>query len=164
MKNKDLKQLDLSAIGKTFDEVLDETVKQGMIKPNWKWKLLSITNNKGNKQTQFKMSDFGEPFSFPQATVDVMCDSVNTECVEGAHYGLVHPIPLTEKWLEDFGFQKEKTNKKGVICEYNNLRMCIEMSSSGLFYLHRMNVIIPCVHDLQNLHYAMCRQELTLKK
>lgn len=55
-----------------------------------------------------------EPLKEFQTITDVMCDSVNTYQVEGAHYGLIHPIPITEEWLLKFGFEEsECINYKG---------------------------------------------------
>ncbi len=76
------------------------------------------------------------------------------------------PIPLTEQWLEKFGFKKEKHNT----AELWKFKDVIAIKQdNGLFriYLnHTVNegIIKKYVHTLQNLYFAIKEEELTIKK
>jgi hypothetical protein len=79
----------------------------------------------------------------------------------------INPIPLSEKWLLNFGFFIIKTN--GTIeATLLNFRYSIQTDKNynGFFFCDGENVLINFnyVHELQNLYNALCREELTLKK
>lgn len=69
----------------------------------------------------------------------------------------LRPIPLTEEWLERFGFKKFKNHndwsKRGVI---------IHGRKRG-FVLRRSVPVIKYVHQLQNLYFALTGEELEVK-
>jgi hypothetical protein len=80
------------------------------------------------------------------------------------------PIPLTEEWLLKMGFEKDNSyylspNKSSVegfvdiLCfDLENLSFIVDMSEySG------WTVDCKHVHTLQNLYYALCGEELTIK-
>ena len=73
------------------------------------------------------------------------------------------PIPLTEKWLLDFGFLDLGCGeyKKGTILLDN------EYTDKGVWYVQEdsslLNIDVIHVHQLQNLHFALTNQELTNK-
>lgn len=67
------------------------------------------------------------------------------------------PIPLTEDWLERFGFRKSHRGK----FEHDNLPYDI-YGGTGL-YMHGVKPEIKHVHQLQNLYFALTGEELTLK-
>ena len=79
------------------------------------------------------------------------------------------PIPLTEEWLERFGFEKrfEKrysfTSKDGVFhsinIEYDLVAKCVDLSI-GQSDHHRLIDHIKHVHQLQNLYFALTGEEL----
>jgi hypothetical protein len=79
----------------------------------------------------------------------------------------INPIPLSEKWLLNFGFFIIKTN--GTIeATLSTFRYSIQTAENynGFFFCDGENVLINFnyVHELQNLYNALCREELTLKK
>jgi hypothetical protein len=103
-----------------------------------------------------------DPHNFPQQVCDVMCDSVNTENVQGAHYGLIDAVQLTEEWLLKFGFSINRIVfwKKSLSLVY----------FKGLFYIMpninritQKGIQIKYVHQLQNLYWALCGEELIIK-
>lgn len=80
-----------------------------------------------------------------------------------------NPIPLTEEWLVKLGFEKVKN--KIDIYEIGRLRIWSGSRGRYLAYLieedttfgHYIPVPIEYVHELQNLFFALCKQELTIK-
>ena len=71
------------------------------------------------------------------------------------------PIPLNKEWiLGSFGFKFVKT-KSGTQGVYSDGKMNLTLSNSGNFY--RINLLIPNVHQLQNLYFALTGEELTIK-
>jgi len=79
---------------------------------------------------------------------------------------LIKPIPLTEEWLMDFGFIKECDWKISIgegafiWIDENDFTAAI-----GTPYEASGNQrTIKYVNELQNLHYALTKQELTIKK
>jgi hypothetical protein len=83
-------------------------------------------------------------------------------------YKSIKPIPLTEQWLIDFGYEYsegreiessgfEEWYKDGVFLgNYNNEHYIIEM-----FDQYGINTPIKHVHQLQNIHYFSTNKELT---
>lgn len=72
----------------------------------------------------------------------------------------LEPIQLTEDWLLKFGFSflKKKDGTQGV---YSNGKMNLVVSNGGNIY--RINKLLPHVHQLQNLYFALTGEELTIK-
>lgn len=95
--------------------------------------------------------------------------AINNFIRSGQPYPL-KPIPLTEEWLEKFGFQYDY--------EGNLFLEPIHDDAEANFYFHwevdelvlrdsfedvfmsRLNY----VHQLQNLYFALCGEELTIKE
>lgn len=78
----------------------------------------------------------------------------------------IKAIPLTEEWLEKFGFSKEKN----IIPMYTKNKLTIatecEMYEKGRVYFNSWAILkhkIKHVHQLQNLYFALTGEELTLK-
>ena len=77
------------------------------------------------------------------------------------------PMPLTEEWLEKFGFYE--TSRYGKYLEFNinqeqSLRLPIcKHSERDFWYVLRGSVKIQYVHQLQNLYFALTGEELTIK-
>ena len=74
------------------------------------------------------------------------------------------PVPLTEDWLEKFGFQKTKfeSSIKTLKYEWTSIYFnngYIEISVRG----HSYPVSIQHAHQLQNLYFALTGEELTIK-
>jgi hypothetical protein len=103
-------------------------------------------------------------------------------CIYGVGYTALFdklaPIPLTEKWLLDFGFIKSKDNYGNTyhILDSNGFECIFTIShwnrvdksskwynkwnTKGLLKGNRLQY----VHQLQNLYFALTGEELTLKK
>ena len=101
-------------------------------------------------------------------------------------YNKLNPIPLTEKILVDFGFYKEdkKPSEKHsnyysiYINDYKYSFSFAEFRGDWGFYHSYTDALreednnkfdaisfgIKHVHQLQNLHYALTNEELTIKK
>lgn len=60
------------------------------------------------------------------------------------------PIPITEKWLTDFGFNEYKKDRF-----VNNIIICKE----GDIFKYK-DVELHFVHQLQNLYFALTGEEL----
>jgi hypothetical protein len=108
-----------------------------------------------------------DPHNFPQQVCDVMCDCVNTENVQGAHYGLMDAIPLTEEWLLKFGFTRHHDDYYNDIIFIKNVVNNYEFEwgvypitlNSGVQINNR--TLLKHVHQLQNLYFALTGEELT---
>ncbi len=90
--------------------------------------------------------------------------SVNSTIIRDAeHYGSewnAEPIPLTEEWLLKFGFEKINHRIDGIIYKKAWLRLTeVLMADWRGGYIGR----IECVHQLQNLYFALTGEELTIK-
>lgn len=82
-------------------------------------------------------------------------------------------IPLTEEWLIKFGFKKIITPWeyfKGETIHYQNefcwvylLGECFEIEINTLCERHNLARQYKYVHELQNIHYSITNQELTIK-
>ena len=76
------------------------------------------------------------------------------------------PIPLTEEWLLNFGFEKVSFNNDfridilndwGLIYDSDIKKICIDTGLNSKY------LEIQYVHQLQNLYFALCGEELTFK-
>ena len=79
---------------------------------------------------------------------------------------IFEPIPLTEEWLKDFGFESKNKKigwykKEGFLftlrLQKNNI-LSVQFISNGL---HKVLIEIKYVHSLQNLYFALTGKELT---
>lgn len=85
----------------------------------------------------------------------------------GALYDIVKPIPLTEEWLERFGFE-EKMIYNSIHYELGDFKVYIDIDNglpSGYFDYHKVSMIgikaeLNHVHQLQNLYFALTGEEL----
>ena len=83
---------------------------------------------------------------------------------EKIDYNLIEPIPLTEEWLEKFGFEivGDGYAEKWV----GDFECCVNYGEGYLFfgqcddYSH--SIFIGYVHSLQNLYFALTGEELNL--
>ena len=76
----------------------------------------------------------------------------------------VSPIPLTEEWLLKFGFEKPAHSWCGKIFHlsaWDNfpLNWCVAMNKNNAVVVLKLKY----VHSLQNLYFALCGEELTVK-
>ncbi len=82
------------------------------------------------------------------------------------------PIPLTEQWLIDFGFEKKSWFTKGIVieCVYYQLADLIVYLVDDFFEIEvvtkagQFNLFKKWnhVHQLQNLYFALSGEELQL--
>lgn len=81
------------------------------------------------------------------------------------NYYDVYPIPLTEKWLLDFGFTQDQwgnfyIGENPITKDY---LFYIKTNSTGVFFYRNGHHKIQYVHQLQNLYFALTGEELKLK-
>lgn len=77
------------------------------------------------------------------------------------------PIPLTEEWLENFGFENEKIGGM-IFTDYKRVDSSFKVLFVGgnigiwqiAFEKHNLQVYIKYVHQLQNLFFILTDQEL----
>jgi hypothetical protein len=80
----------------------------------------------------------------------------------GGNYPL-EPIPLTEEWLLKFGFNKFAEQFRDLDSIYRLGYIDITYHTRyNKFHFH--NIVIDSVHHLQNLYYALTKQELTINQ
>ena len=92
---------------------------------------------------------------------------------KGYHFDGYEPIPLTEDWLVRFGFECEEQEATGIALynEWSIGRFCLltdgtegwAKDSYAKTFLDEPNVEVKHVHQLQNLFYCLCSEELTTK-
>jgi hypothetical protein len=86
----------------------------------------------------------------------------------GAMYDIVKPIPLTEEWLERFGFERYEEYDEGGFVDFryvlhiNGLDFVSFWNSEELTVVNQpqTGVDVEYVHSLQNLYFALTGQEL----
>lgn len=71
------------------------------------------------------------------------------------------PIELTEEWLLKFGFKWSHFHPDTAQREYYTYKdFGIELYNNRYY---KYNIEIKTIHQLQNLYFALIRQELTIK-
>ena len=89
------------------------------------------------------------------------------------YYKDLNPIPLTEQWLLDFGFEDEGGDDYIVTKGENSLLLSVEKDSIRVFLIYLYGTYnseytfledILYVHQLQNLYFALTQKELILKE
>jgi hypothetical protein len=91
---------------------------------------------------------------------------------DGQYYesDIMNYIPLTEQWLLDFGFEISYSSNFRLRFDYNkNTKFGFDYSHTADKSIEGFRYIgtyIKCdyVHQLQNLYFALCGEELTLNK
>ena len=81
----------------------------------------------------------------------------------------IEPIPLTEQWLLDFGFEYKLRNEYAISIGDYTLLLSIEKDHIAVIYVYAYdseatflkNIIY--VHQLQNLYFALFQEELIIK-
>jgi hypothetical protein len=78
----------------------------------------------------------------------------------------IKPIPLTEEWLLKFGFYKTTENAGNLIC-YKKGKYTIAkwLKNKWQFWINTTDLYNSpqYVHQLQNLFFCLCGEELMLK-
>lgn len=77
------------------------------------------------------------------------------------------PIPLTEKWLGSFGFEKDnETYSWGILVPLEKCDFMFQIevfaNDPSFYYLSKCHEI-KYVHQLQNLYFALTGKELEIK-
>lgn len=82
-------------------------------------------------------------------------------------YERTKPIPLTEEWLLKFGFTFRSEIVTGVrFYDFGSFQ--VKSWNDGSYVLFRKDICLfsdlTYVHQLQNLYFALCGEELILKE
>ena len=93
-----------------------------------------------------------------------VCDLEETQDTWELYTDRIKPIPLTEEWLEKFGFEKDEN---GLYKLFNQSEVPILLNEDlNGWTCDGINFSInntQYVHQLQNLYFALKGEELTLK-
>lgn len=88
-------------------------------------------------------------------------------------YHEVKPIPLTEEWLLKFGFKKYVSDDNDIDIDFQisfhkksseGLIVQLFMDSNAVIFFSHSGISLCSVHHLQNLYFALTREELTIKQ
>ena len=82
------------------------------------------------------------------------------------------PIPLTEEWLERFGFEKDEEYDEGGLVDYRMILMSGSLEFVSFWNSEELTgvnqpqtgVDVEHVHQLQNLYFALAGEELNQNK
>ena len=117
---------------------------------------------------ELRIGNFIEDIHYPEL---ILFTGVDLELFAGLYDGTIlesdlQPIPLTEKWLLDFGFEEKdsKFYKEGFFCYLiyggeSGWKTWVNLCKDD-FTLS----LIGQVHQLQNLYFALTGKELQLKQ
>lgn len=75
----------------------------------------------------------------------------------------IEPIPLTEEWLERFGFEKILFSIPTAYKTEDGFRVKEDERGYWMQYKYGL-VVIKHVHQLQNIYHALTGKELTIKE
>ena len=85
---------------------------------------------------------------------------------DGTNFEICKPIPLTEEWLLKFGFKAHTYEDEVFGYFLNDFGYINEYQFRIRNFIDFEGIIIPkaikTVHQLQNLHFALTGEELTL--
>lgn len=95
-------------------------------------------------------------------------EAVTWQTLRDLHEGQlnINPIPITEEWLLKFGFEEKSKSKNFYL---GNFRFHISKPANydGFIFCDGYDVItdrIKYVHQLQNLFFCLCGEELQFKQ
>lgn len=76
------------------------------------------------------------------------------------------PIPLTEGWISELGFEMESLTYAAVNCRIGFFELWYFPTTNSFMVENIKNkkLFIQYVHQLQNLYFALTGEELTLKQ
>ena len=106
-------------------------------------------------------------YSIRQSGVDFNRGKTNKGNITQSYvWDAIQPIPITEQWLIDFGFEKRERfynipiKNKGILWVYLEREFCELGTRCGYSFAE-----IDCkhIHQLQNLHFALTGTELSKK-
>lgn len=94
-----------------------------------------------------------------------------------SHRSKLEPIPLTEQWLERFGFYKDYENDYysywslygfTTLADYGGQQVLVAKTDKNYTHFrcgyYENEICCEHVHQLQNLYHALTGEELTLKE
>lgn len=85
----------------------------------------------------------------------------NRHTVTSISFEDIEPIPLTEEWLTNFGF--EKINKSDYFLNEFSVTYNNTIGYGYYFYIKGVFLVsLKCIHQLQNLYWCLCGKELTI--
>jgi hypothetical protein len=87
--------------------------------------------------------------------------------LEIGHLWKADPIPLTEEWLVRFGFKKVQEGVIYILWENDGLAFYWDKVSHGISSIYNCghhHIRIDTVHQLQNLFWCLCGEELEIKE
>ena len=108
--------------------------------------------------SELRLGNLIQDTESPKTGVVTRLEENIIECDGGFDASLYgYPIRLGLNSIQEFGFTflKKKPGTQGV---YSNGKMNLHVSNSGNIY--RVNQLIPYVHTLQNLYFALVEEEL----
>ena len=116
------------------------------------------------KANELRIGNYVEVFvSFclikEEQVIDIMCDSINTKSHENMTFDYIEPIPLTEEWLNRFGFRKSGIywfDSHDELLSYSFKKNTIAIGRMGIYFENKIHY----VHQLQNLYFALTGEEL----
>lgn len=78
------------------------------------------------------------------------------------NYWNYEPIPLSEKWLSDFGFIQTNESEEVEWYNLNGFEIAIHEEHGDVYFVYQHMVLrhIVHVHQLQNLYFALTGEEL----
>ena len=109
----------------------------------------------------------GNLISYCNQPVNIM--GLNNECVELGYFidsigferelpnNDIQPIPLTEEWLEKFGFKVH--NEKAYLLQ----NYTVDLNGNFWIINHKLSGNIKYAHQLQNLYFSLTGKELEIK-
>jgi hypothetical protein len=104
-----------------------------------------------------------EPTEITSNIMAQICHLPNAEAVN------FKPIPLTEEWLMKFGFKLTISNKDSGYKQYGinkngfDIMFSIDCNCCPECFIENIGIEITYVHQLQNVFFALCGEELTIK-
>ena len=86
----------------------------------------------------------------------------------GVLYEMIKPIPLTEEWLERFGFEMDEDCDEGGLVDYRMTLMKGSLEFVSFWNSEQLTGVnqpqtgidVEYVHQLQNLYFALTGEEL----
>ncbi len=91
-------------------------------------------------------------------------DVVDLEIMGEGENDYLKPIPLTAEWLEKLGFEQGTNSLEMKAWRHPNLKKTIVYHDGFGFAGEEQIPPLDYVHQIQNLHFALTGEELTVKE
>lgn len=132
---------------------------------------LQFINRRPQQDNTVKTDMFLEPCTvneIKESSVNISDLGRNMRVI--VQYEYVKPIPITAEWLERLGFSFNRSvavfdefQKENIVYMiWKNGRKDLGLDTNVVSYGNK-HIKCQFVHQLQNLYYALCGEELTLK-